>query len=268
MGCIVATGCNVILNGVYDGPLITGLKKAISADGQVALKPVIVKILKLDFSLENAAAKSQEKRACQELKHIDIVPCEVTDFRAGDVDDDVVRRVGIAPHSVTGAIVMSHYPYSVAMAPSMSGMPEVLLREGRRIEKALKDGVHAHGWVHMDVKSENILVRPDGRWVLCDLGSAAKEGDLIFSSTKRFYFRDFPREEEGITKSSRARPSYDWYMLAVTMLRESLPRDTWYNALFDGPAHVSHVKVMALAKQEGALYEWVRELLQNHGSVE
>lgn len=53
---------------------------------------------------------------------------------------------------------------------------------------------------HRDVKAENVLLHPEGRWVLCDFGSASKHHGVLETTL------EISREEERVRKQTT--PAY------------------------------------------------------------
>jgi hypothetical protein len=127
-----------------------------------------------------------------------------------------IPREDVQYFSVSGefyAIVMPMYSVTVANCAGFNTV--VLAREGRRVLEALIF-MHSKDLVHMDVKGNNIFVDHTGSWFLGDFGSCTHRNDLVTSCSEMFYF------EKVLNKP--ALPKYDFYMLMVTLLIETLPR--------------------------------------------
>ena len=111
--------------------------------------------------------------------------------------------------------------YASSLAKSLPFSASVLLNGGRRIQKAL-EYMHSKGFVHMDVKADNIFIDANGLWFLGDFGSAVKIGQNVTSTTEWF--------TAGNWIGKAAKIEFDWFMLAVTMVCES-NRDSWKDFL-------------------------------------
>ena len=76
------------------------------------------------------------------------------------------------------ALKMRHYISSLWNVPQLS---EKLLKAGfRRIRSAL-EALHDSGFVHMDIKPDNIFVDDNGIWDLGDFGSTRRIGENLWS---------------------------------------------------------------------------------------
>ena len=111
------------------------------------------------------------------------------------------------------ALLMPRYVESLAR----SGVYPVSLvaREASRITAALKY-MHSHGYVHMDVKGDNVFVDFNGAWFLGDFGSACGIGEPIRTSTPIYYHCGM---------GPVALPKYDWFMLLVLLMVELEEKD-------------------------------------------
>lgn len=81
-----------------------------------------------------------------------------------------------------------------------------------QMKDALED-LHQQGFVHMDVKTQNICIDSQGNFVLIDLGSVVEIGNK--SSTTQLYHPHGLFEKDGPTQT--ASPSVDWWMLAAVV---------------------------------------------------
>ena len=72
--------------------------------------------------------------------------------------------------------------------------------------------MHRQGYVHMDVKGDNVFFDSDGVWFLGDFGSACQIDSAIRSTTECFYHSPILGQP--------VRPKYDWFMLLVMLLIE------------------------------------------------
>jgi hypothetical protein len=85
--------------------------------------------------------------------------------------------------------------------------------------------MHERGFVHMDIKSDNIFVGADKTWVLGDFGSSKPIGGAV-TSCNLSQFVNFPL----VT----AQPMYDWFMLLLVLIKESLDdKNSWIGLLCD-----------------------------------
>ena len=77
----------------------------------------------------------------------------------------------------------------------------------------------------MDIKASNIFISAaDGRWYLGDFGSSKRVGEVITSSNLHAH-------SNVAIVGQKAHPKYDWLMLLLVLLRESLPRKvSWMTA--------------------------------------
>ena len=125
---------------------------------------------------------------------------------------------------------MPRYLQSLAKSPYL--YQEHLVVQGVRLVKAL-DYMHGKGYIHMDVKSDNIFMDAAGNLFLGDFGSACKENERITSTTPTFYHRDLIGEP--------AHPQYDWYMLLVTLLIEFDGKEGWSDRLIGNDLNHKHV---------------------------
>jgi serine/threonine protein kinase len=113
----------------------------------------------------------------------------------------------------------------------------VIAREARRLFEALQYMHRVAGFVHMDVKGDNVFFDNSGGWFLGDFGSACMIGGRIRSSTYTFYHG---------AMDDVAHPRYDWFMLLVLLLIEMGEKDKWSQRFMnsDQGRRVSYDKVM------------------------
>ncbi len=86
------------------------------------------------------------------------------------------------------------------------------------------DHLHARGWVHRDVKPENILIAEDGRARLADFGIAIKQGTVARTFGSPLYippeYYEMAVTSQGVSLLLRQRSmerAFDIYALGVTM---------------------------------------------------
>jgi len=179
-----------------------------------------------------------EVECCSKLYQADrdiaLVPSEVVTL---DAPQEFVRQ-----SRTTGrfqALLMPRYLDSVARGPTFPRM--VIAREARRLVDALQYMHRVAGFVHMDVKGDNVFFDNSGAWFLGDFGSACMIGGRIRSSTFTFYHGAL---------GDVALPRYDWFMLLVLLLIELGEKDKWSLRFMDsGQGRVSYDKVMREAER-------------------
>ena len=132
------------------------------------------------------------------------------------------------------ALLMPRYLGSVARGPMFS--KTVLAREARRLFGALRH-IHAQGYVHMDVKGDNVFYDDKSFWFLGDFGSACRVGTAVHSTTEVFYHNEILGQP--------ALAKYDWFMLLVMLLIEFENKEVWgLRFIEQGQLKVSSVLVM------------------------
>ncbi len=182
---------------------------AVNADG----KQLMVKLLKID---PDALIPIDERR---KLIAMEIAACEILKLSKGDrnvqfIEADVIRVPIDAKHSPDEiqAIVMPKYLGTVSQSAGF--FPATILQQGHEILRALQF-IHTCNLVHMDVKGDNVFIDATGKWLLGDFGSCRPIGEDILSTTDMFYISKLV--------GAKAHPKYDFFMLLVMLLIESLP---------------------------------------------
>jgi len=104
-------------------------------------------------------------------------------------------------------IVMPRFVTTLGKAPQIP--LTTILTQGTRILNAVKT-VHSRGYVHLDIKPDNIFIDQKGNWFLGDFGSCKPAGAIISSSTPMYY----PLKLRGLS----ADKSYDMFMLGFSFL--------------------------------------------------
>ena len=218
------------------GPLSDDKPKLLAgmrADGSA----VVIKMLFTDMDdvrqlSEREAEIDCEVKCCTDLAMTDesiaLVRHEVVVLTVPDEFSMQTRRRGTFK-----ALLMPRYLNSLAR--TQVSPKAVVAREARRLIDALKH-MHAQGYVHMDVKGDNVFVDFMGAWFLGDFGSACRIGEDIRTTTPTFYHRSM-----GIS----AFPKYDWFMLLVLLLVELEDKDEWHQRLIvEGQRCVDYDRVM------------------------
>lgn len=155
-------------------------------------------------------------------------------------------------------------PYVCCLSKAMKSFDaSVLIAGGRRIQRAL-EYVHSKGYVHMDVKTDNIFIDWKGLWFLGDFGSAVKIGQTVKSTTETF--------TTGGWFDRAAKIEFDWFMLATMLVLVSLPDKTsWRDLLTVEPRnrwssiHCTYEKVKSAAEShlaDPAMKAFVTDLLE------
>jgi serine/threonine protein kinase len=181
---------------------------------------------------EREAEIDCEVKCCKDLAVMDgsiaLVQHEVVVLQVPNEFSMQTRRRGTFQ-----ALLMPRYLNSLARSQVFP--KAVVAREARRLIAALKY-MHAQGYVHMDVKGDNVFVDNSGAWFLGDFGSACRIGEVIRTTTPTFYH---------CSMGANAIPKYDWFMLLVLLLVELEDKDEWYQRLVvEGQRCVDYDRVM------------------------
>lgn len=129
-------------------------------------RPVAVKVVTQEMAADPAQRKllQHELRVAQSLDHEAIIRIER------------FATAGGLPH-----LVMELYPHPNLKRLLLSGadsLAPLLQPIALQLAQALEH-MHARGWVHRDVKPDNVLVAPDGRVKLIDLAIASRSRGLL-----------------------------------------------------------------------------------------
>lgn len=119
-------------------------------------------------------------------------------------------------------LIMPRYVLSLASA-SFPRPAAALLPRAREMIAALTH-LHSCGWVHMDIKSPNILIDQSGSWWLGDFGSCVRQGEPV-RSTSRGLHPDFNGWMAAVERG--AEPSdipaafcFDWWSMAWLIVQQ------------------------------------------------
>ncbi len=152
------------------------------------------------------------------------------------------------------------------MISSLTELPkcpeEYLLAQGKRIKNAL-DYLHAHGYVHMDVKNTNIVINEKADWFLIDFDATVRVNSRIIKYTKQYY----PSPIQEVP----AMPELDLFALGVTLVMERM-KNTWrenlyvksqlsFERLYNSVRNPQYFKLPELQ-------DFVEKLLQNWTEIE
>jgi serine/threonine protein kinase len=193
----------IILNGdaYLDNP-------ALLTATDISGSQLIVKVLKIndDFQLsieERQSLVAQEVLACTTLG-LEDNPLAFANISVIEVSHGII---------VMSALVMPRYLTTVAQSAKF--YDEIINREGLRLVTAL-DYMHEKGLIHLDIKGSNIFIGKEtgSPWCIGDFGSSRRVGETVLSTTFFFYKKDI--------RKTPALAEYDWYMLLVVILIESL----------------------------------------------
>ena len=136
------------------------------------------------------------------------------------------------------ALKMPKYP--VVLIHSARFPANVIVREGENLIRTI-EFMHSKQLLHMDIKGANIFLDHTGKWLLGDFGSSCPFGEVITSSTTSFC-------KENVI-GSNGRPEFDWFMLLVTLIIETLTdKHTFRLHLYDDDRDkfVSELKLRGL----------------------
>jgi serine/threonine protein kinase len=130
---------------------------------------------------------------------------------------------------VADVIALKMPRYLTVLSDHTKLWPGHLIREGRRLVEAV-EFIHARNIVHMDIKESNIFLKFEERktvLLLGDFGSSKFSSEPITSTNLDFYSKTGLRNKPAIFQ-------YDWYMLLITLLRQTLDDKTTWMAMFCG----------------------------------
>ena len=125
-----------------------------------------------------------EVKCCTKLaladQNIALVPSEVVVLEAPQEFAMQTHRRGRFR-----ALLMPRYLDPLTRGPAFPRM--AIAREARRLFEALQYMHRVAGFVHMDVKGDNVFFDNNSGWFIGDFGSACMIGDKIRTSTPTFY---------------------------------------------------------------------------------
>lgn len=201
------------LNLHINGPMSTRFPDILTAvdeeDGLYVLK-LLRSVDQFPHGGYRSSEAAQEQATCERL----------------DLDAPIVALCPVKVLSVIyqGRVhtVLKMPTFLTTLADRPQPFSSTIVRRGRELMDAVQF-MHSRGIVHMDIKSDNIFIGSDKSWVLGDFGSSRRIDDMVTST----YLISFARFRIVI-----AQPIYDWFMLLVMLLKESLPiRDEWISVL-------------------------------------
>jgi serine/threonine protein kinase len=157
------------------------------------------------------------------FKNLGLVPVEYLGFQG------TVRRSIKSPYmEVGGGILMPPYPTTLFQVPFPIDA-SVLLSHLNRLRSAI-DAVHEAGWLHGDVKPQNIFISVDGLVWLGDYGSSREYAQIntYGGGTVAFQCSDVPYYQD--------HRKFDLVGLALSILSKMM-QDEAYASLyrFQGP---------------------------------
>jgi serine/threonine protein kinase len=209
-----------VLSGLrINGPVFSDYPFILSAkeDGV----PKMVKIVRVaDGGLDMAVRLqdlANEIKAAEIFIHDAIVPMRHIRI---EIDTETAGIAGCRSGS-NSLLVMPWYLGTVNIFPSAE-LPWIAV-EGFRLISAV-DFIHSRGYAHLDIKSLNVFVSGNAQWFLGDFGACKRFGEKITASSFQFCFEN--------NLSNAASPVYDWFMLLVMVLIESLVDRRSYTRLF------------------------------------
>ncbi|MFI0355940.1 protein kinase [Actinomadura sp. 9N407] len=150
---------------------------------------------------KHAARAHREAHAIARISHPNVV--NIYDL----VNEN--ERLWLVMEFVDGPSLKEHVAAAGPMSPSdVAGIGLQLL--------AALEAVHAAGALHRDIKPGNVLLRPDGRVVLCDFGIAALTGTDSLTATGAVVGSFGYFGPERLTEQPEGPPS-DLFSLGVTL---------------------------------------------------
>jgi serine/threonine protein kinase len=178
----------------------------------------IVKVLKVN---DDARLSLDDRKSLVEQE---VLVCEILSLKDTSLAFASMVAIEVMHGDIRiSALVMPRYLTTVAQSAKF--YDEIINREGLRLVDAL-DYMHSKQLVHMDVKGTNIFVGSEAGcpWRIGDFGSCRKLGENVLSTTYFFCNVD--------ARGKPALPKYDWYMLLVAILIESLDdKHSWAQRL-------------------------------------
>ena len=168
-------------------------------------EPAAVKVLKGRYSGDPKFEERfrNEVKVAAELKH-----------------PGIVRILEVGKTEELTFFAMEHFPESLqTMIERLGPLPEdMLVSVAREVSAALKKA-HAAGFIHRDIKPDNIMVRQDGTAALTDFGIARAINGYVTATGAKMTIGTpqyiSPEQAQGRELDGRA----DIYSLGVTMYR-------------------------------------------------
>ena len=134
---------------------------------------------------------------------------------------NIVRVISVFEENNTGYMVMS-YEYGIELQSTIQNGKTLPEQELLKIVFPLLDGlemIHDAGFIHRDIKPQNILIRPDGTPVLIDFGSARQSLGQKTKTLTSLVSPGYAPFEQYYSKSDKQGPWTDIYAMAATMYR-------------------------------------------------
>ncbi|MCY2961725.1 MAG: sigma 54-interacting transcriptional regulator [Planctomycetota bacterium] len=120
-----------------------------------------------------------------------------------------------------------------------------------RLATAL-DHLHGRGFVHGDLKPENVIVRDDGEPVLTDFGFASERGAARGAAGTPFY------AAPEVLRGAPASPAIDLFSLGATLVRALVPRELRASELYARFPAVPFLEALGVAVED--LPDWARDV--------
>jgi len=156
---------SVVIGGRYElGPLVGqgGSGDVHRATDRSLRRPVAIKMLREGEASAHRAARFEREIGLQaELRHSSLIPLL-------DAGSDGGRRYFVMP-LILGTTLADRIVFGPLAGPEAQPVGVALAGALARI--------HAHGYVHRDVKPSNVLLARDGHVFLADLGIAGRHGE-------------------------------------------------------------------------------------------
>ena len=189
-------------------------------------QPVALKLLKAKLADDEVARRrfSRELRSAAQVQH----PSLARIFDSGELDGRPYVAVEYLPGLTLDQRIRSDGPLP----------PRAVVRLVEDLAAAL-DALHGTGLVHRDLKSANILFRPDGTAVLTDFG-LARGRDYTALTRRGQVIGTIEYIAPELVRGEQATPASDIYALGCTVYEALVGRTPFgaYSTLRIGMAHL------------------------------